>query len=352
VLPSPQIRRRHTPDPRLADIVGHVRLPDTLRAVVQEQRGLVTTRQLLAAGVTRDAIRWAVGRSARVVLPGVIALFTGPLDAQQHVIAARLFTGEKGMLASLSAAHWHGLVDTHDGVIRMQVPAGHEARRSGFVSVTRTRRPDPRPWSRGPLLICSPARALADAAREMRDARAVEAMVISAVQRGVVRAEDLQHEIEAGPVRGSARARAGLRAALSGAWSSPEVDMLDVLGSSSTLPKVWPNPVLTTADGRRLPSPDGWIDEVGLAIQVHSRKHHAGDEDWERTVEGDGALGEVGVHVIGVTPRSLRQHPGRFLERAERTYLSLLRTGRRPDVVMRPRGPGLVGVGVGAIRRV
>jgi hypothetical protein len=319
---------------------------------VQEQRGLASRRQLLEAGVSRDAMRWAVGRTARVVLPGVIALFTGALDDEQRLIAARLFTGETGMLASSSAAHWHGLVEAHDGVIRMHVPPGHEARRSGFVSVRRTRRLDPRPWSRGPLLICSPARALADAAREMRDPRAVEAMIISAVQRRLVRAEDLQHEIEAGPVRNSAHARAGLRAALSGAWSSPEVDMLDILGSSRTLPRVWPNPILTAADGRRLPSPDGWIDEVALAIQVHSRKHHGGHEDWERTVEGDGALGEVGVHLIAVTPRSLLQHPDRFRERVERTYLSLLRTGRRAEVVMRPRGPGIVGEGVGAIRRV
>jgi hypothetical protein len=68
-------------------------------------------------------------------------------------------------------------------------------------------------------------------------------------------------------------------------------------------------------------------------------------------VEGDTALGEAGVHVLGVTPRSLTEDPERFLRRVERTYLAMRRSGRRPDVVMRPRGPGLVGAGMGASAR-
>ena len=320
-----------------------MRVPQELQQVAETQRGVVSRRQLREAGVSDDTVRWALGRTARLVLPGVVALFTGALDAGQRLVAACLLGGPDAVLASLTAARWHGLVECpEDGVVRLLVPHAQAPRRVGFVVVRRTTRPDPRPWSRGPLTLCSPARALADASREMRDRRSVVAAIVAAVQRGRVRLEDLHQEVEAGPVRGSAAARAGVRAARVGAWSLPEVDMLSVLSRSRVLPHVWPNPKLTTSDGLPLPTPDGYIEDVGLAVQVHSRRYHQRDADWEATVEGDTALGEAGVHVLGVTPRSLENDPGRFLVRVERTYEALSRAGRTVDVVVRPRGAGIV----------
>ena len=70
--------------------------------------------------------------------------------------------------------------------------------------------------------------------------------------------------------------------------------------------------------------------------------YHQRDEDWEATVESDTALGEAGGHVLGVTPETLKEQPARFLARVGRTYEALRRSGRRVDVVMRPRGPGAV----------
>ena len=118
--------------------------------------------------------------------------------------------------------------------------------------------------------------------------------------------------------------------------------MLAVLSRSRLLPRVWPNPELRTRGGAALPTPDGYIEDVGLALQVHSRRYHQRDEDWEATVEGDTALGEAGVHVLGVTPKTLTEQPTRFLVRVERTYEALRRSGRSADVIMRPRGPGAV----------
>lgn len=323
--------------------LGAVRIPEDLQRVAEAQSGIVSRRQLRSAGVTDDAVRWALGRTARLVLPGVVALFTGQLDARQRLVAASLLGGPDAVLASVTAARWHGLLEgPDDRVVRLVVPHARAARRVGFVVVRRTTRPDPHPWSRGPITVCSPARALVDAAREMRDSRSAAAAIVAAVQRRVVRLEDLEHEVEAGPVRGSAAVRAGVLAARSGAWSLPEVDMLAVLARSSVLPRVWPNPELRTLDGARLPTPDGYIADVGLAVQVHSRTYHQRDEDWEATVESDTALGEAGVHVVGVTPTTLRDHPARFLARMERTYRSLRRSGRTVDVVMSPRGPGAV----------
>ena len=144
-------------------------------------------------------------------------------------------------------------------------------------------------------------------------------------------------ELLAGPVRFSAAVRAGIQQFQAGAWSISEVDLLRALASSRILPTAMPNPVLKLSTGGILPTPDAWIDEVGLAIQLHSRAYHARDEDWDGTVMGDGELGAAGVTVIGVTPHQLHRDPEAFVRRVERAYLALRRRGGRPHVIARDR---------------
>jgi hypothetical protein len=181
-----------------------------------------------------------------------------------------------------------------------------------------------------------------DAARELRHQDLVRGLVIAAVQRRQVTAAQLLAEVEAGAIRGSALVRRAVLEAQAGPWSLPEADVLAACSRSRVLPRIWPNPELVAPDGARLPSPDGWLDEVGLAVQVHSREYHLRDDDWEGTVQGDTLLGSYGIAVIAVTPRSFAADPGGFVGRVERAYQELRRLGRRPDVLMRPRGPGIL----------
>jgi hypothetical protein len=266
-------------------------------------------------------------------MPGVVAAFTGPLDSGQRLIAAQLFAGPDAVVSSWTAASWHGVESARQpSIIRMTVPERQAARRCGSVVVNRTSRPDLKPWPRGPLQIASRARAVVDAAREVHGERQAGAIVIEAVQRRIVTVQAVRHELEAGPRRGSAQVRKAVDLAESGAWSMPEADLLGALASSSVLPKVWANPRLTSPDGTRLPTPDAWIDEIGLAIQVHSRAYHLRDQDWEATVSGDSALGENGIAVLGVTPGQLSSDPTKVLSRVEHAYLTM-RDRPRPNVM-------------------
>jgi hypothetical protein len=318
-------------------------LSDHLSALAETQRGIVSRHQLLDDGITLAQIRWATGRRWRVVLPRVLALFTGELDDEQRLIAGQLWAGRDAHVAGLTAARWHGLPDVpEDGLVRFVVPWGCERRRQGFAVRRRSRRMDTHAWRRGPLTICSPARALVDAAREVRDPKRVRQMLVAATQQRRVRENDLRHELESGPVRGSAVVRAALNDVSTGAWSMPELDVLTELARSPILPRVWPNPELVTSEGVRLPIPDFWIDEVGIAGQVHSRRYHARDKDWERTVSADSVLAEHGILVLAVTPTGFRRDPAAFRERVERAYLAALATGRRPAVQMTPRAAGPV----------
>jgi len=308
-----------------------------LAALLQEQNGLATRNQLLTAGISPSALRWRLDHSWRTVLPGVVATFTGKLDPLQLLVAAQLYAGPDAVISSWTAAGWHGVqAARRASVIRLTVPERRSARRTGTVIVTRTSRPDPSPWERGVLRICSRARAIVDAAREVRNEIRAREIVIEGVQRGIVTVEAVRHELECGPRQGSAYVRRAVDAAEAGVWSVPEADLLGILRASRLLPEIWANPVLTAPDGRRLPTPDAWIDEVGLAIQVHSRTYHLRDQDWNGTVAADSALGEYGVVVLRLTPQMINTDPSAIRTQVENAY----RAGcdrPRPQVRARPR---------------
>ena len=311
--------------------------PPELLDLLQAQAGLVSRAQLTAIGVTASTVRWRLRRHWRAVMPGVIATFTGALDPYQRLVAAQLFAGPSAVISSWTAAAWHGVESARvSPILRLTVLEPLATRRSGSVLVSRSTRPDPAPWNRGPLQISSRARAVVDAAREVREDRRAGAIVVEAVQRRIVTVPALRHELELGPRRDSAKVRRAIDAAEAGAWSLPEVDLQRTLSQSSLLPELWLNPQLTSSDGTRLPTPDGWIDEVGLALQVHSRTYHLRDQEWEATVSADSALGECGIVVLGVTPDQLATSPRVFRQRAERAYQAL-RTRPRPRVHALPR---------------
>jgi len=305
--------------------------------LLRTQRGLASRAQLLEAGVTRSALQWRLDRSWQAVLPGVVATFTGVLDPVQRLIAAQLYAGPEAVIGSWTAAGWHGVESARvSPTIRVVVPDHRKLRDTGTIMVTRTTRPDASPWERGPLRIASRARAVVDAARDVQSESSARAIVVEAVQRGIVTGAAVRHEIECGPRKGSAQVRRGIDAAEAGAWSVPEADLLSVLKSSRILPTLWPNPLLTSMDGVRLPTPDIWIDEVGLAVQVHSRAYHLRDQQWNATVAADSALGECGVVVLGVTPQMITSDPASIRLQVENAYWSL-RDRPRPCVLARPR---------------
>jgi hypothetical protein len=118
----------------------------------------------------------------------------------------------------------------------------------------------------------------------------------------------------------------------------PEADLAALVSASTVLPTMWANPVLRVGEVR-LPTPDGWFDDVGLAVQVHSKRYHAGELDWEKTVSGDGAFAEHGVALVAVTPRQISSQPAAVLARIERAYEQAARRPR-PAVIARPRENG------------
>jgi hypothetical protein len=249
-----------------------------------------------------------------------------------------LHAGEGSMIASLTCARWHGVTAAQDPRVHVVAPFERHPRSAGFVVVRRTRRVDPAPWHRSPLVLTSRARAVIDAARDAATADQATAIICEAVERRLVQPEALRHELEAGPRGGGGIVRRAVEQIEAGAWSVPECDLHLLVARSHGLPDLWLNPSLSAADGTRLPTPDGWFDDVGLAVPVHSWRWHSSMADWDTTVMTDGVFAEYGITVVGVTPHAIRHAPGDVLARIERAYRAASDRPRPPVVAGIPGG--------------
>ncbi|RHA37523.1 type IV toxin-antitoxin system AbiEi family antitoxin [Cellulomonas rhizosphaerae] len=319
------------------DGMSSYELPPTLQGLAQRQHQLVTRIQLAESGFSPDAVRRRVATSWRMVLPGVVLLGRVALDPTQKLIAAQLHAGADAVVTGAAAARWHGLRYAEaDEYVDVLVSPTRRQRSAGFVRTRRTRRPV-RPTRGGGILQIAPvARAVADACRVRADERYATALVLESIQRGKTDLPSIVDELHAGPTRGSASLRRAVTAAAGGAWSAPESDLILLVASSMTLPRPWANPELSTLSGLRLPTPDLWLDDVGMAIQVHSYAHHAAGPDWERTIRADSALAEAGILRISLTPSEIAHRPRATLRRIEAMHASRSPTDR-PPIRMTPR---------------
>jgi hypothetical protein len=306
--------------------------------LARSQSGVVTRRQLLANGVAVGQLRWRFGRSWRQLLPGVVLLSPELPTLHQRHVAALLYAGQRSWLSGPTAATLHGFLrEEHQVAVHVLVPPTAKPRTVQWLTVRRTSLVNERLVERGPLRLSCRPRAVVDAAALMPEADA-RALVIHVVRRRLVRLDDLAHWIEVRQTSGRRRLRAALAEAAAGAWSLPEADLATLVRSSRLLPPAWLNPQLTDMRGLRLTTPDVWLDDVGMAVMVHSRRFHSGSLKWDSTVTEDGDLSAHRIVDVGVTPEQLTRNPRSVLRRVEAAYL-LARQSSSDRRSWRPRDP-------------
>ena len=278
---------------------------------------------LVVAGVDDMAMyRRARNGQWQRLLPAVYAVHNGQVSAEQRRVAAALYTGRDCQLAGFSALTWYGFrsVPEHDSVY-MIIP--HDARRksAGFVRVQRTLELDEYARRTDLYQICSPARAVVDACRELRDARPIRAIVAEAIQRGYCSLDALDREIRRAGRSRTALVHRAFDEVLHGVRSAPEGDLRGITLHSRILPAVLWNVPLYTLDREKLPTPDGYLGEVGIALEVDSREYHYRPEDWARTLERHNLLAKYGILVLHFTPGQIRDNPDKILRLIEEAYL-------------------------------
>jgi hypothetical protein len=302
-----------------------------LEILVTRQRGIVSRPQAFATGLDDGAIRRELrnGHWQRL-LPGIYATFSGAVTLEQKRLAATLYAGRSAQITGVAALVWHGFRHLpSDQHLYLLVP--HTTRRMsrGFVRIHRTLRLDSYARESNGYTVCSVARSVADACRYLDELRSAQAIVAEGVQRRLVTPEALHRELE---LAGSSRTRLlrrALRDIAVGVRSVPEIDFKNVLCRSTLLKRVLWNARITTDAGRPLPTPDGWIDEVGIALEVDSREYHLGPEEWQKTMRRHNTLTAHGILVLHFTPSEIRSRPAHVRQVVEQAYRERLAQGAR-----------------------
>lgn len=307
------------------------------------QMGLATVAQLLEHGWTRSALSQARARTFQEPMPRVIAPHRGPLDPPTRTRAWALWAGPRAVFTGSSALSLSGVSMQGGLPVTLVIPATGRARQHRRVRLVRSTRAVPARRS-GILHIASGARALADAAvYEAHRPEDLEHWTITVLQRKMATPEALERELWLRPRAKVEAVWRGLAGFVDGAWSRPEVVLREVVEGEGGFPPLVTNCRLLTPTGELIGVPDGYLEEAGVAIQVHSRQFHQGVDDqggdrWSETVEKDSAFAAAGVRVIGVTPWTLYAKPRRFLTRL-RQVVEVGLQGPRPEVRVVPRAP-------------
>jgi very-short-patch-repair endonuclease len=284
-----------------------------LAEVLRRQHHVITRRQALECGLGHDTIhRWALsGGPWQRLLPGVYLAVTGTPTINQKDMAALLYGGPGATLTGPSALRRHGMRIQQPEMIDVLIPASRPRQSSGFVRLRQTRRLPPQVCYEGPVQYALAARAVADAARDMQELAAVRAVVAAAVQTRRCTVEQIEAELRAGPVHGSALLRTALAEVAQGTRSAPEADLFELIKKGG-LPEPLFNPRLFVGQ-EFLASPDAWWPDYAIAVEVDSREWHLSPESWEKTMRRHARMTARGILVLHFSPRQIRQEADEVL---------------------------------------
>lgn len=240
--------------------------------VAAEPQSVIARWQLIELGVS-DRMIWERTRPGGLwqrLLPGVVCLHNGEPTWLQLVEAALRYARRGAIVTGLAAARLHGLRRIPNSErVHLLVPGDKQPATHDQVIIERTTRLPP-PERRNGFPVAPVARAVLDGARRLTRQDQIDALIAEAVQRGFTSPRRLSDELAAGSNRGASRPRSTIRAMLAGARSKAEADALRLV-SGTRLPRPQWNPTLRRPDGVRLPTPDGWFDDVALAWEsTHS----------------------------------------------------------------------------------
>ena len=111
-----------------------MRFPEGIRATAEWQGGVISRRQLLAAGFSRDAIAERLERGYWQQLHrGVYALFTGQPNREAWLWAAVLRAGPGAALSYQTAAELHGFSTRPTRAVHVTIPSTRRIEAPGLI---------------------------------------------------------------------------------------------------------------------------------------------------------------------------------------------------------------------------
>jgi hypothetical protein len=258
----------------------------------------------------------------------VYAAHSGPLSLEQRAYAGLLYAGESAQLTGPIASHLLGLRYAPPAdLVHVLIPDHRRLSPVGFAAVSRTHRLDPAGSTVGGMAVVSPVRAVADTVRMMAGLApdGAQALVAEAIQRRLATPEQFATELADGPKRG----RAQLREALRGVHA-PYARLKDLCQSSPALPEIAWRPALTGPDGEPLPTPDGWIADTAIALEISDLD--PSPQAWAARLRRHQDYAEYGILVLTFAANEVRFDPAGVLDTVVRAYLARALAGVRHGV--------------------
>ncbi|GAA3274411.1 hypothetical protein [Streptomyces lavendulae] len=273
---------------------------------------VLTLAQLREHGVSAAE---AAGRPWQQVLPGVFLLHSGPATSEERLHAALLYAGRRGgeaMITGLAALALYRF-STAPALLGLAhidvlVPGTRRLRSTGDVRIVRAHTP-PRPLEVTGLPVAPVARAVADAVAQLSDADTVRRLLSEAVRSGHCEPAAVVRELTVARLLNRPHVVDAVEALLAEGRAIAE-DRLYQLVRGYELPEpVW-NVDLRLPGGPHLGGVDAYWPEQAVAIEIDTRAPRQGeDEDWAEAVRKRETLERLGVTVLHLTPRKLRDWP-------------------------------------------
>ncbi|MEU8459728.1 hypothetical protein [Streptomyces sp. NPDC029003] len=257
----------------------------------------------------------AAGRPWQQVLPGVFLLHSGPATSEERLHAALLYAGRRGgevMITGLAALALYrfSAAPALLGLphIDVLVPHTRRLRSTGDVRIVRAHTP-PRPVEVTGLPVAPVARAVADAVAGLSDAGTVRRLLSEAVRAGHCEPAAVVRELTVARLLNRPHVVDAVESLLAEGRAIAE-DRLYQLVRGYELPEpVW-NVDLRLPGGPHLGGVDAYWPEQAVAIEIDARAPRQGeDEDFAEAVRKRETLERLGVTVLHLTPRKLRDWP-------------------------------------------
>jgi hypothetical protein len=281
-----------------------------LARILGEQFSVISRHQALECRLIRTRIDYLIraGGPWQRVLPGVYAATNGSLTAEQRDMAALLHAGPGSVLTGHAAVTRHNVPCSGSNNIDVLVPAKSRVASAGFVRVIHSgRMPVPESvYSTGAIRFAALPRAVADAARGMKELSDVRAVVAAAVQRGRCAIPELVTELNDGPKTGSAMFHHALQEVSAGIRSAAEADLKDIIVESGLEEPLY-NPELYWWDGTFIGIPDAWWQRAGVGAEIDSLQYHLSPEDYENTVMRHNRIQAMRINLLHFLPRTLKR---------------------------------------------
>jgi Transcriptional regulator, AbiEi antitoxin/Protein of unknown function (DUF559) len=294
---------------------GDVRADAVLAELAAAQHGVVTRRQLLAAGLSVDQVRLRLERERLLRLyRGVYAPGHVHLTRSGRLLAAAWSAGPEGLLCDVAAAGVHDLRANSATSLDVLLPRRRPWTPEPGIRahITTTLRPQDRATVDG-IPVTSVARTAVDLAAR-HPARLVERVLDEMVALGVYDQRALDEQLSRSHVRGARQ----LRAILAGRAAGTTI-------TKSDLEEL----LLLVCDEHDLPRPrcNAWL--IGLEVDAHwprtrvvieldSARFHASRTAFERDREKGNLLAAAGYTLLRITWRQLTDAPAVVAEQLRR----------------------------------